>query len=269
MSILDSILEHKVSVEIPARKKRLSNADVRRQAEAVPRVESRNFISAVRRTDGYPALIAEVKRASPSKGDLWKGPFHPAEIAGVYAANGAAAISVLTDEQFFKGSLDHLRQVRAAVDLPLLRKDFIVDEYQIHEARVAGADAVLLIAAALNDEMLGEFMDIVEHHGMAALVEVHDVQELERALHLEALLIGVNNRDLRTFEVNMDVTARCAQRVRQNGAAAHVTLVSESGIANVADAKRAGLMGAHAVLVGEALIVSADIAAQVAALAKP
>ncbi len=216
------------------------------------------------------ALIAEIKRASPSKGDLVTGAFDPVDLALTYAANGASAISVLTDEQFFKGSLDHLVQVRRAVSLPVLRKDFVVDPYQVYEARGAGADAVLLIAAALEDGELADLHALALELALTPLVEVHDEAEVERALRIGARVIGVNNRDLRTFATDIRTTARCA-RVLDDGSTvvrrpSSVVLVSESGIFTPADVAAVAGMGASAVLVGESILTSSDVAGQVRAL---
>lgn len=259
-SILDTILSHKRETEIPARKRARPLDAVRRAAEAMPR-NARDFADALRRADGRVALIAEVKRASPSKGDLVKGDFDPVALAQAYARNGAAAISVLTDERFFRGDLAHLTAVRAAVDVPVLRKDFIVDAYQLYEARAAGADAALLIVAALDDAALGDLHALARELALAPLVEVHDPAEAERAMRIGAQVIGVNNRDLRTFKVDIETTAACARAID-----AARTLVSESGIFTPADVARVAAMGARAVLVGESIITSGDIAGQVRAL---
>jgi indole-3-glycerol phosphate synthase len=203
------------------------------------------------------SLIAEVKHASPSKGVLIED-FDPVALGTTYADNGAAAISVLTDERFFMGSLDHLRAVRAAVNVPVLRKDFIIDPYQVYEARAAGADAALLIVAALEDSQLADLHALITELGMAALVEVHNEAELERALRIDARLIGVNNRDLKTFHEDLGTTGRVASLVPPD-----VTLVAESAIRSVADVRTMGELGAHAVLVGEGLVKAGNIAEQV------
>lgn len=203
------------------------------------------------------SLIAEVKHASPSKGVLIN-PFEPEELATVYAQNGAAALSVLTDQKFFQGSLADLRAVRARVELPILRKDFVIDAFQIVEARAAGADAVLLIVGVLEDALLADLYAAAGEYGLAALIEVHDAQEIERALKLAPKLIGINNRDLRTFQTDLGTTQRLAKHVPPN-----TTLVAESGIHSAADAALMAAAGARAVLVGEALIVTPDRAAKV------
>lgn len=251
-TVLDRILVHKVE-EVAARKARASAATVIAAAREAP--PPRDMRAAVRRES--VALIAEIKRASPSRGVL-RADFDPLALATVYAANGAAALSVLTDVRFFGGDLAHLTAVRAAVSVPALRKDFVLDPYQVYEARAAGADAVLLIAAALDDARLADLHALIAGLGMAALVEVHDEAELGRALALGAPLIGVNNRDLRTFSVDLETTERLARLLP-----AGVILVAESGIVSGADVRRMGAAGARAVLVGEALVTAPDMAARV------
>lgn len=203
-----------------------------------------------------PALIAEIKAQSPSAGPL-TGSLRPAELARAYAAAGASALSVLTNRRYFGGSLDHLRQARQAVDLPILRKDFIIDPLQVAEARQAGADAVLLIVAALPGAALGELYAAVLEADLEALVEVHTEAEMERAAELAAPLIGINNRDLGTLEVDLETTARLAPLAPPG-----TTLVSESGIFRHSDAVRLRRAGARAVLVGTALMASLDPAAK-------
>lgn len=218
-----------------------------------------DFAGALRQENkrGRVALIAEVKKASPSKGVLIEN-FDPESLAETYAGNGAAAISVLTDETFFQGSLDHLELVRSTVEIPILRKEFVIDPIQVYEARAAGADAVLLIVMALSDTQLTNLYGLITGLGMSALIEVHNEAELDRALAIGATLIGVNNRDLRTFHEDLDTTARVAARVPSN-----VTLVAESAIRTPDDVRRMGDLGAHAVLVGEGLVKADNIAAQV------
>lgn len=215
----------------------------------------RDFAAALRRDT--IALIAEVKHASPSKGILID-PFDPVLLGRTYADHGAAAISVLTDEMFFLGHLSHLRSVREAVSVPVLRKDFIIDVVQIRQARIAGADAVLLIAAALDDAQLTALLAETRKTLMAALVEVHNEVELGRALDAGADLIGINNRDLKTFQEDLAVTEKLATQMPQR-----VTLVAESAIRTVEDVRRMGDAGAHAVLVGEGLVRASDIGARV------
>lgn len=199
-------------------------------------------------------LIAEVKHASPSRGVI-REDFDPVSLAETYAANGAACISVLTDEEFFHGHDYHLIQVHGAVPTPLLRKEFIIDRWQIVQSRSLGADAVLLIVAILSDEELTEFHDCATELGMAALVEVHTEKEMERALAIDAPLIGINNRDLNTFEIDLETTARLAGMTR--GAGERI-LVSESGIFTADHVRRVASYGVDAILVGEALVRDGD-----------
>ena len=275
MSILDTILEHKRSVEVPQRKLLIPLDDVRREAESAS--TPRDFASALRKADGTVALIAEVKRASPSKGIFIKGEFKPVEIAQAYESNGASAISVLTDENYFQGHLNFMTAVKQAVNIPVLRKDFIVDAYQLYEARAAGADAALLIVAALDDVELRDLYQLAHQLKLTALVEVHDEAETERAMKIGATVIGVNNRDLRTFTLAIETTARCAKRCAKRLAigdgpsakspiANSQCLVSESGIFTPADVACVAAMGARAVLVGESIITSPNVAQQVRAL---
>ncbi len=214
---------------------------------------------------GQVALIAEVKKASPSAGVICKD-FDPVRIARQYEAAGADCLSVLTDEKFFQGSLEYLKQIRAAVKLPLLRKDFVIDERQILEAVEWGADAILLITAILSDAQLKHFHALATEAGLAALVEVHDEPELERALTAGAKLIGVNNRDLKTFKVDLGTTERLADRLRRAPGGAEKILVAESGIHTRADVQRLAQCGAQAILVGESLMKHADIQAKVGEL---
>jgi indole-3-glycerol phosphate synthase len=244
-TVLDKILDRKVQ-EIEERK---ASVPQLRFEEAVKMVTPpRDMLGALRRDANTVALIAEVKHASPSRGVLIE-PFEPVALGRTYAKYGAAAISVLTDEPFFQGSLDDMRNVRNAVEVPVLRKDFIIDPYQVYEGRAAGADAILLIVAALDDAQLADLHALVAALGMTALVEVHNESELARALRFNPPLIGINNRDLKTFKVSLDTTRRLAQQVP-----AGVTLVAESGIKDSPDVRDMGKAGAHAVLVGEALV---------------
>jgi indole-3-glycerol phosphate synthase len=246
MTILDTILAAKREEVAGARAVR-SLADVEAAARAADLV--RPFADALRRPPGAPVrVLAEIKRASPSAGPIRPGA-DPAAIAAEYAGAGAAALSVLTDRQFFDGDLAFLARCRARVGLPLLRKDFVIDAYQIAEARAAGADAVLLIVAALDDVQLAELLTAAGTYGLAALVEVHDAAEADRALAVGATLIGVNHRDLRTFTIDMGLTAAIAPRVP-----AGTVLIGESGIRTADDVRRLGAAGAHAVLVGEHLM---------------
>ncbi|HRE48254.1 MAG TPA: indole-3-glycerol phosphate synthase TrpC [Aggregatilineales bacterium] len=219
----------------------------------------RDFAAALTRQT--VALIAEIKHASPSKGVLID-PFDPVALGRGYAAHGAAAISVLTDQPFFQGSLDDLRAVRAAVTIPLLRKDFTIDRRQITEARNAGADAILLIAAILDDAHLADLYAYTKTLGMAALIEVHNEAEMERILPLNPPLIGINNRDLKTFHIDLAVTERLARLVSPE-----VILVAESGIFTVEHVRFVAECGARAILVGESLVKAGDLAGQVQVLA--
>jgi indole-3-glycerol phosphate synthase len=255
-NILDEILEHKRRVEVPERMRAIPLAEMRTRAEQRS-LPPRDFSTALRKPN--VALIAEVKRASPSRGIFVPEGWDPAAIARTYVDNGAAAVSVLTDENYFKGHLDYLQLVRDSVAAPALRKDFIVHDYQMYEAYAAGADAILLIVAALDDAELRSLFDLADALGLAALVEVHDEHETERAMALGAHIIGVNNRDLRTFKTDMQATARCARLLDPT----RHTLVSESGIFTRADVESVAAMGARAILVGEAVILAADRAQQV------
>ena len=246
-TVLDKILARKVE-ETAAHKAAVSLADVRRQAEQADH-HPRDMMQALQK-DSVVALIAEVKQASPSKG-LLTDDFAPVMLALTYDQNGASAVSVLTDEDFFMGSLSHLQAVRTAVSVPVLRKDFIIDPYQVYAGRAAGADAVLLIVAALSNSQLRDLHDLTTELKMAALVEVHNEVEMERALKLKAKLIGINNRDLKTFDLDLTTAARLSPMVDDD-----VVLVAESGIQTPADVKRMGQLGAHAVLVGESLVQS-------------
>jgi indole-3-glycerol phosphate synthase len=217
------------------------------------------FEAALRRP-GAVNIIAECKRRSPSRGVL-RVDYDPAAQAQTYARGGAVAISVLTEPSFFDGALDHLARVRAAVDVPLLRKDFVVDPYQLLEARVAGADAVLLIVSALDDERLRRLLAQARALRLAALVEVHDESELDRAVAAGATLVGVNNRNLRTLAVDLDVSSRVAARLP-----AGITAVSESGVRTPAEIARLRALGYSAFLIGERLMTSADAEADLRAL---
>jgi indole-3-glycerol phosphate synthase len=253
--ILKKILSVK-ALEVTAELAVKSLARMRIEAEqAAP---ARDFTGAIRDkiAAGQPAVIAEIKKASPSKGVL-RADFHPAEIAASYARHGAACLSVLTDEQFFQGSAAYLQQARAACALPVLRKDFMVDEYQIYQARAMGADAILLIAAALDVAQMQAFEALAHGLGMAVLVEVHDGDELEAALQLTTPLIGVNNRNLRTFEVNLQTTLDLLPRIAASPTGDRI-VVTESGILKAEDVK---LMRGHQVqafLVGEAFMRADD-----------
>jgi indole-3-glycerol phosphate synthase len=263
-NILDKIVEQK-KLEIAKLPARIIAAGDLRDA-MLEHGERRDFISALKNPHGDIALIAEVKKASPSAGVICKD-FDPVKIAKEYEAAGASCLSVLTDEKFFQGSLDYLRQIRAAVKLPLLRKDFIIDERQILEAIEWGADAILLIVAILTDEQLAKFHSLATEAGIAVLVEVHDEEELERALKISPALIGVNNRDLKTFAVDLATTERLALKMEDGGLkmakSSSPLLVAESGIHNRADVVRLKKCGAGAILVGESLMKNGDIGTKV------
>ncbi len=228
------------------------------RAEAEQAAVARDFAGSIRAkiAAGQAAVIAEIKKASPSKGVL-RADFRPAEIAASYARHGAACLSVLTDAQFFQGSAEYLKQARAACALPVLRKDFMVDEYQIYEARAMGADAILLIAAALDVKQMRAFEALAHGLGMAVLVEVHDGEELDAALQLATPLIGVNNRNLRTFEVSLQTTLDLLPRIPSNR-----IVVTESGILKAEDARLMRGNRVHAFLVGEAFMRADDPGAE-------
>jgi indole-3-glycerol phosphate synthase len=255
-TILDEIVAHKRR-ELAQAKAATPESDLEARCERLP--PGRGFAARLV-TPGQVEVIAEVKRASPSAGVL-RADFDPVAIAREYAAHGAAAISVLTDERFFQGSLQTLRLVRAAVAVPLLRKDFIVDYYQLLEARAAGADAVLLIAEVLPGEQLASLHHAARALGLEVLVELHDEDQLPRVLDVGPQMVGINNRDLRTFDVRLDHTLRLAERVPDE-----IILVSESGIRSQADLQRLGQAGVDAVLVGETLMRAPAIGPALAAL---
>ena len=272
MSILETIVEAK-----RAEVARLPESTVtasQLQAAIRKRGGARDFLAALRAPNrGSVALIAEVKKASPSAGVICPD-FDPVKTARRYEAAGASCLSVLTDEKFFQGSLEFLRAIRSAVSLPLLRKDFIIDERQILEAIEWGADAILLIVAILDDERLKRYHELARSAGLAVLVEVHDEAELERAMAINAELIGVNNRDLKTFKVDLGNTELVAANLflrslhrREDGTSAvsrdSLLLVAESGIHTRADVERLAKCGAGAILVGESLVKGGDIRAKV------
>ena len=263
---MSDILQRIVAVkrdEVAAGQARRSTASWREAAElAEARRDLRGFEAALRRciAAGRSAVIAEVKKASPSKGVL-REHFVPAEIAASYAAGGAACLSVLTDERFFQGSAAHLQQARVACTLPVLRKDFMVDEHQVFEARALGADCILLIAACLGDAQMADLEACALALGMAVLVEVHDGEELDRALRLTTPLLGINNRNLKTFEVALDTTLALLPRVP-----AERLLITESGILARADVLRMRAAHVHGFLVGEAFMRAPDPGAALAAL---
>ncbi len=248
-TILEKIVVAKLA-EIEHAKQQVTESALREQLSAAPPV--RSFFEPLAQA-GPIRLIAEVKKASPSAG-LIRSDFDPVEIAETYEAHGATCISVLTDEQFFQGRIEYLRAVRAAVDLPVLRKDFILDTYQLLEARTAGADAVLLIAECLDDCMLRKLHNEAVELGMTPLVELYEPSNLSRVLDAGATLIGVNNRNLHTFEVDLQHTLRLKQQMPDE-----CVLVGESGIKTRADAEMLETAGVDAMLVGESLMRQSDI----------
>ncbi|WP_299487196.1 indole-3-glycerol phosphate synthase TrpC [Acaryochloris sp. IP29b_bin.137] len=250
-NILEKIVWFK-ETEVAQMRDSVSLLDLRKQVENCKPPLS--FIDALRNGKTQPALIAEVKKASPSKGVL-REDFDPVAIAQAYEAAGASCLSVLTDAEFFQGSFDYLQQIRAAVDIPLLCKEFVIYPYQIYLARSRGADAVLLIAAILSDQDLTYFLKIIKSLGMVALVEVHTLEELERVMHLPDIeLIGINNRDLETFTVDLQVTCHLLTQYRDFFQQNNILVVSESGLQTSADLTTVKQAGAGAVLIGESLV---------------
>jgi indole-3-glycerol phosphate synthase len=247
--ILDDIVAYKKDF-VAAVKRRISLGEI--QVEALNAHAPKSFYDALCSPDGSIRVIAEVKKASPSKGVI-REDFDPVWIARRYEDCGAAAISVLTDEKFFQGSLEYLKQVRGAIFLPILRKEFIIDEYQISEARAAGADAILLIAAILDDAEMKDFYDLARSLGMSVLLEVHSEDEAERALRIGPRFIGVNNRNLKDFTVDIRRTELIRRMIPED-----ICLVSESGIRSAVDIAYLKNIGAKAILVGETLMRSAD-----------
>jgi indole-3-glycerol phosphate synthase len=252
---MSDILKKIVAVkheEIALASQKKSLAMVRADAES--RVLTRDFVGAIQHKvqQGQAAVIAEIKKASPSKGVL-RADFIPADIAQSYAEHGAACLSVLTDAQFFQGSVDYLKQARASCDLPVLRKDFMVDAYQVYEARAMGADCILLIAACLEDAQMKDLEAIARGLDMAVLVEVHDAEELNRALKLKTPLVGINNRNLRTFEVSLDTTLGMLKDVPSDR-----ILITESGILTTDNVQKMRDAKVNAFLVGEAFMRAPD-----------
>lgn len=257
MSVLERILAYKRD-EVAALKLRKTHAAMQLQADELPL--PRGFLRALRACADRPALIAEIKKASPSKG-LIRADFDPPVLAQAYERGGAACLSVLTDAPSFQGSEDYLRAAAAISPLPIMRKDFMIDPWQVLESRAIGADAILVIMAAVDDALAADLIKESALWGLDALVEVHDAEEMERALKLDAKLIGVNNRSLATFETDLGITEDLAQMTPQD-----VLLVSESGISTHADIVRLRNAGARAFLVGESLMRQADVAAATRAL---
>ena len=256
--ILDQILATK-KAEVAAAQQAVSVETLKKQCRDAS--ATRGFAAKLRQSSANgTAIIAEVKKGSPSKGII-RADFDPVAIARSYERGGASCLSVLTDEQYFYGSLDYLGQIRSQVGLPLLRKDFIIDLYQVFQARAAGADAILLIAAALNDQMLRELAELATQLQLDTLLEVHDADELERALKLPVDLIGINNRNLQTFVTDLSVTEQLAGQIPPQQLA-----VAESGIHQRSDIDRLQRAGAGAFLIGESLMREADIEQKLAAL---
>jgi len=264
MTILDDIIKYKRTEELPRQMDAREPAMV--QAEAALAAKPHDFVAALR-AGSRVALIAEAKKASPSKG-LLRPNFDPVDLATTYADNGAAAISVLTDAKYFQGRLEYLTQIKQHLAqtndrvVPVLRKDFIFHPYQVHEARAAGADALLLIAAVLKDKEIADLLALTRKLGMSALIEVHNKEELERALPLQPRLLGVNNRNLHDFSVDLNTCIELRQHVPDE-----VCFVAESGIHTAADVARLAKEGVDAVLVGEALVKAKDVGAKVSELA--
>ncbi len=262
-NILEKIVWRKEQ-EVARLREKMPLAELQRQMLSAP--PPKDFLAALCRSDRTPALIAEVKKASPSKGVI-REDFDPVAIAQAYEAGGATCLSVLTDSQFFQGSFDYLAQIRAAVDLPLLCKEFIIYPYQMYLARLKGADAVLLIAAILSDADLRYFTRIAQALGMRALVEVHSLEELDRVLAIDTVnLIGINNRNLETFETTLATTEQLLQARREAFQSRGACVVSESGLNTAADLSQVAAAGAQAVLIGESLMRQVDLGAAIAAL---
>lgn len=255
-NILDEIVQHKLT-EIEQARLKLSEQELAKQIESAPPV--RPFAAALEKANP-PGLIAEVKRASPSAG-LIRSDFNPVEIASSYAEHGAACLSVLTDNKYFQGHLDDLRAVRAAVAIPVMRKEFILDRYQILEARAAGADCVLLIAECLDHCRLRDLYFYTHELGMDALIEIYEPENLDRVLDLEPELLGINNRNLKTFVTDLNHTTELLDRIPDS-----VLVVSESGIRSHADVCRLRDSGVRGILVGESLMRQSDLAAAIQSL---
>lgn len=246
--ILDDIVEHKrVELELSQKSRSLSDLKSLLRKQDPPR----DFYGLATQTDDIK-IIAEVKKASPSKGEISKD-FDPVKIAKSYERGGAFAISVLTDERFFMGSLEYLSQVRANVSVPVLRKDFTIDPYQIYEARYYGADIILLIVSILDTESIRSFRELAEELGMCAIVEVHDESELEKALEAESRIIGINNRDLKTFDVNINTSERLVAKIP-----GEILVISESGISKPEYISRLRKRGISTFLIGESLMIQDD-----------
>jgi indole-3-glycerol phosphate synthase len=254
--ILEEIVLYKRQ-EVAQMQQELSLVSLRQQLNSAPTV--RNFLTALQENPKQPSLIAEVKKASPSRGII-RADFDPIAVAQAYERGGAACLSVLTDQKFFQGSFDNLRKVRKQVALPLLCKEFIIDRYQIYLARTAGADAVLLIAAILSDRELQDFLRVIHDLGMTALVEVHTLAELDRVLKLDDLhLVGINNRNLEDFTLDLGTTQQLLAQRQQQLQSLDITVVSESGLFTPADLSLVAEAGVRAVLIGESLVKQSDV----------
>ena len=262
-NILEEIVWQK-ETEVEKMRERLPLKELQIQALSAP--PTRDFVAALRQGKTHPALIAEVKKASPSKG-VFREDFDPVAIAQSYQKGGASCLSVLTDVKFFQGSFENLSLVRSAVDLPLLCKDFIIYPYQMYWARIHGADAVLFIAAILNDQDLQYFIKIAHNLKMAALIEVHNLEELDRVLALDGVsLVGINNRNLEDFSVDLQTTCQLLTARLEQLQAKNILVVSESGLHNPDDLSVVKTAGASAVLIGESLVKQADIQLAIANL---
>ncbi|MEO1669300.1 MAG: indole-3-glycerol phosphate synthase TrpC [Cyanobacteria bacterium J06631_2] len=262
-NILEEIIWHK-EVEVERMRDRLPLLQLRQQVQKV--APPLDFLGALRQGKTNPALIAEVKKASPSKGII-KADFNPVAIAKAYAAGGASCLSVLTDQKFFQGSFENLRLIRSEVDLPLLCKEFIIYPYQIYYARAQGADAVLLIAAVLENKDLNYFVKITKALGMTPLIEVHTQKELDRVLELEGVeLIGINNRNLEDFSVSLQTTQDLITNRQEKLTQRDILIVSESGLHTLDDLNTVKTAGAKAVLIGESLVKQDDLAQAIANL---
>jgi len=246
--ILDEIIENK-KAEIESSKRAIPLEVLQEKIKDAP--PSRNFFDAIN-PGGRLKIISEIKHASPSKG-IFREDFDPVEIAKSYSEGGASAISVLTDEKYFKGKLSYLKSIRENVDTPLLRKDFIVDPYQVYEARFYGADALLLIVAALDQPSLSRLLELTHSLNMNAIVEVHDAEELERALDAGARIIGINNRDLRTFNVDLNVSVNLSRKIPEGK-----IVIAESGIGSIDDIDNLRAQGVHVFLIGETFMKAPD-----------
>ncbi|MEL6602844.1 MAG: indole-3-glycerol phosphate synthase TrpC [Cyanobacteria bacterium J06614_10] len=264
-NILEKIVWHK-EAEVTRLREKVPLKSLQQQVQGLP--QTKGFVQALRAQAEVqrPALIAEVKKASPSKGVI-RADFDPVAIALSYASGGATCLSVLTDSEFFQGSFSYLSQIRQAVDLPLLCKEFIIYPYQIYQARLAGADAILLIAAILTDEDLRYFTKIARVLGLDVLLETHTIEEFERAIALEGVtLIGVNNRNLEDFTVSLETTAQVVERFGSAIAQKNCLIVSESGLYTPEDVKTVVSAGASAILVGESLVKQSDPGAAIGKL---